>query len=309
MTMPTSLPLDCEELPIYPIPTANQLRMVEESGLFDETWYRRCYLMGRTATMPPLVHYMQFGPRKGYQPNRHFMPLNYLRFHPEALTQNINPLLHYIQNFRQVTELSSQTDIDFHQIYHCGGFGGDESCSGTGSSLRQTATLRTELQKTFLKYTIKSVLDVPCGDCNWISAMDFTGITYTGGDIVEDLIENNKIKLGRGFSFLVLDLCRGPLPAADMLLTRDCFVHLSFEEIFKALATIKNSDINYFAATTFTNCTKNYDLDQITRWRPLNLCLPPFNLPAPSDLINENCTENAGQYQDKCLAIWEVTQL
>ncbi|MFT4300204.1 MAG: class I SAM-dependent methyltransferase [Desulfovibrio sp.] len=252
---------------------------------------------------------MQFGPRKGYQPNRHFIPLNYLRFHPEALAQNINPLLHYIQNFRQAAALASQTDIDFDQIYHCGGFGGNESCSGTGSSLQQTEKLRTELQKIFFKYSIKSVLDIPCGDCHWISSMDFTDIAYTGGDIVADLIEKNKIKFGRKFSFLLLDLCRGPLPAADMLLTRDCFVHLSFEEIAKALTTIRNSDIHYFSATTFTSCTENYDLDQNTRWRPLNLCLPPFNFPAPTDLINENCTENAGQYQDKCLAIWEIARL
>ena len=51
-------PVCCDDLPVYACPTDQELRLVEESGLFDEAWYRRCYLLGRTATMPPLVHFL-----------------------------------------------------------------------------------------------------------------------------------------------------------------------------------------------------------------------------------------------------------
>ncbi|MFT4302887.1 MAG: hypothetical protein QM579_14180, partial [Desulfovibrio sp.] len=68
-------PVCCDDLPVYPAPTEQDLRLVEESGLFDENRYRRCYLLGRPAAMPPLVHFLRYGPRKGYRPNEFFDPL------------------------------------------------------------------------------------------------------------------------------------------------------------------------------------------------------------------------------------------
>lgn len=91
-------PICCDDLPVYPDPTDQDLRLVEESGLFDEAWYRRCYLLGRAATMPPLVHFLRYGPRKGYRPNEFFDPLLYLSAFPEALASGCNPLLHFLQN-------------------------------------------------------------------------------------------------------------------------------------------------------------------------------------------------------------------
>ena len=91
-------PVCCDDLPVYASPTDQELRLVEESGLFDEAWYRRCYLLGRTATMPPLVHFLRYGPRKGYRPNEFFDPLLYLSAFPDALASGRNPLLHFLQH-------------------------------------------------------------------------------------------------------------------------------------------------------------------------------------------------------------------
>ena len=91
-------PVCCDDLPVYACPTDQELRLVEESGLFDEAWYRRCYLLGRTATMPPLVHFLRYGPRKGYRPNEFFDPLLYLSAFPDALASGRNPLLHFLQH-------------------------------------------------------------------------------------------------------------------------------------------------------------------------------------------------------------------
>ncbi|MGH8131321.1 MAG: hypothetical protein ACRES3_10755 [Steroidobacteraceae bacterium] len=44
-------------------------------------------------------------------------------------------------------------------------------------------------------------------------------------------------------------------------------------------------------------------------WRPLNLQPPPFGLPPPLRLINENCTEGNGAYRDKALGLWDLTTL
>ena len=91
-------PVCCDDLPVYASPTDQELRLVEESGLFDEAWYRRCYLLGRAATLPPLVHFLRYGPRKGYRPNEFFDPLLYLSAFPDALASGCNPLLHFLQH-------------------------------------------------------------------------------------------------------------------------------------------------------------------------------------------------------------------
>ncbi|MFT4301378.1 MAG: FkbM family methyltransferase [Desulfovibrio sp.] len=81
--------------PVFSEPTAEDLALVTQSGLFDEKWYRANYLLGRAEVMPPLIHFMRYGLRKGYKPNPHFDPRQYLAENPEALHSGINPLLHY----------------------------------------------------------------------------------------------------------------------------------------------------------------------------------------------------------------------
>jgi len=44
-------------------------------------------------------------------------------------------------------------------------------------------------------------------------------------------------------------------------------------------------------------------------WRALNLTLPPFNLPPPTLLILEKCTEAGGNAGDKSLGLWRITDL
>jgi hypothetical protein len=57
--------------------------------------------------------------------------------------------------------------------------------------------------------------------------------------------------------------------------------------------------------TTFPGCASNEDI--VTGdWRPLNLQLAPFNLPAPDLLINEQCTEGGNLFADKSLGLWRL---
>jgi hypothetical protein len=44
-------------------------------------------------------------------------------------------------------------------------------------------------------------------------------------------------------------------------------------------------------------------------WQPLNLEQEPFCLPPPIKLIAEGCTEVDGQYSDKSLGLWKVSDL
>jgi hypothetical protein len=187
-------------------------------------------------------------------------------------------------------------------------WGGVESVSGPGSTIDQTKILVAELSKLFTAKNIKSLLDIPCGDFNWMKTVDLSNINYIGADIVDDLIESNIKKYGsETIHFKNIDLINENLPECDIIFVRDCLVHFSYEDIFKAIKNIKISGCRYLLTTTFTS---HSNTDIITGdWRPLNLQIAPFNLPNPILIINEGCSEDNGIYSDKSMGLWEISTL
>lgn len=186
---------------------------------------------------------------------------------------------------------------------------GAESNSGPGSGLDQTAALRTALPALFGRLGISSLLDLPCGDWRWMATVDLRGLRYTGGDLLEELVVQNRRHYGGpGRRFVPLDITASDLPDADLLLCRDCLVHFSFADIEKAFRNIRRSGIACLLTTTFPAESLNADI--VTGdWRPLNLQAPPFDFPAPTELINEGCTEGDGAFADKSLGLWRVGEL
>ncbi len=197
----------------------------------------------------------------------------------------------------------------FTRIYEENLFKGDESRSGKGSSLDQTRVIRRELPALLARHGVGSFLDAPCGDCHWITELDWTRINYTGADVVEVLIEKNRERLaGTPMRFVVADLCKDELPRADVIFCRDCWVHLDFAQIRACLENFRRSGATYLLTTTFTGRTANRDL-RTAIWRPLNLQVAPFSFPKPLEVLVEGCTEDGGRYTDKALGLWRIADL
>lgn len=167
--------------------------------------------------------------------------------------------------FSLFTKRSSIKDR-FTKYYHSNYWGGKESLSGRGSDSSQTETLLIELRKLFNDLSIKTVLDVPCGDFNWMKNLDFSHINYIGGDIVVDLINKNKTNFGENpnVHFQVIDITETDLPKVDLIICRDCLVHLSYKDIKKAISKIKQSNSGFLLATSFTERKKKL---QHPNWR------------------------------------------
>lgn len=197
----------------------------------------------------------------------------------------------------------------FEEIYSTNYWVVKESVSGVGSEGEQVQELIQRLPDLLRAYDVRSMLDLPCGDFNWMQQVDLSGIDYLGADIVGEVVQRNRKEYtATGRNFEKLDLIKDPLPTADLLLCRDCLVHLSFRDIFTALENFCNSELRYLLTTTFINREKNKDI--VTgSWRPLNLQRPPFNLPEPLELLDEKCTEIDGNFADKSLALWEKRDL
>lgn len=197
--------------------------------------------------------------------------------------------------------------LDFDAIYRNNAFRGTESRSGTGSSLEQTRVIREAIPGLLGELKIRHLLDVPCGDWNWMRHVDLSGVRYTGGDIVAEIVEQNDRRFGgRQCSFERLDIVTGPLPQADLILCRDCLVHLNFADGLAALDQFRKSGAKWLLTTTFTERDANADLHEGDIWRPLNLEKPPYNLPKAERYINEGCTEDEGRFADKSLGLWRL---
>lgn len=177
-----------------------------------------------------------------------------------------------------------------------------ESASGYGSTLDATRQARTGIEQLIGHFGITSILDVPCGDFNWMQALRFDG-AYTGGDIVPDLIAANTARYGSDMRrFQVLDLVADTLPAADLVLCRECLNHLSLPEAAAAAANLGAAAGRLLVITHYPDHAENADQPASFRYRRLNLTLPPFNLRAPDRMIDESETEPG-----KVLAVWDVT--
>jgi SAM-dependent methyltransferase len=188
----------------------------------------------------------------------------------------------------------------FTNIYRHNGWGNPESVSGRGSTLAHTEVVRRELPRLLRELGARSLLDAPCGDFNWMRHVELDGVSYVGADVVPEMIKRNRREYGRaGRRFVVLDVTRDRLPRSDVILCRDCFIHLSFEHTLAALDNFRRSGSRYLLATTHTNIRQNTDIET-GGWRSLNLELPPFNLPPPERLILEHA------WVAKCLGLWRL---
>lgn len=191
----------------------------------------------------------------------------------------------------------------FQAIYTKNTWACVESRSGEGSSLEATKRTREALMDFVDRHKIRVILDVPCGDFNWMQKVSFLG-RYIGGDIVRELIyENEKKYANDNRVFRLIDLTCDPLPSCDLILSRDCLNHLSFEDIQKALKNIRKCNAQFVAATNFPFVKKNHNQESGFTYRALNLSLPPFCLPEPFADYDEE--HDAGKH----LAFWRVQDL
>ena len=213
-----------------------------------------------------------------------------------------------LYNFYKKHIYSKNTSLVFQDKFRNNAWGSSESISGLGSELRQTQNLLTEMPLIFEKYKIKNIIDLPCGDFNWFRFLNYKFDSYIGADIVEELIELNNKKYGEFGKFIKLNLLKDRLPAANLILCRDCLVHFSYNDIRRAIKNIKKSNIEYILTTTYISREVNGDI-LTGNWRPLNLQLSPFSFPEPIEIIIENSQEANGTRLDKALAMWRIKDL
>lgn len=173
---------------------------------------------------------------------------------------------------------------------------GIESKSGLGSYVRNTEEIRDALPALFKKYDIRSIVDCPCGDWNWMRLVPLDTIDYLGLDIIPALIHENRARYQTPLiRFGVHDMIRDPLPSSDLVICRDFLFHLSLDQIKACMQHIFRSGSRFLLTTSFPWIESNpeltaEELDNQWGWRMINVERPPIGLKHPVESIRENET-------------------
>jgi len=202
----------------------------------------------------------------------------------------------------------------FTKIYKDNTWMSKESASGVGSELRTTVELRELLPRLFNKYHIRRVLDLGCGDFNWMYQIASKLDKYLGVDVVEEIILQNQQKYSTNkIQFTCIDITKfNNYNGYDVIIVRDVLVHFSYLDIWAVLDKVFGSDSTYLMTTSFLSETMNRDIPT-GLWRRLNFMLKPFGFPPPLETIvsySEPYKDvNGNLCMDKTLSMWDIRQL
>ncbi|MCV6586533.1 MAG: class I SAM-dependent methyltransferase [Marinibacterium sp.] len=194
----------------------------------------------------------------------------------------------------------------FTKIHDSNEWKNGESVSGFGSTLYNTTRIRDELPRLIREFGVKTLLDAPCGDYNWMAHLRLPdGVEYIGCDIVQEMVDDLNARHGApGRRFEWLDIVEGPIPQADMWLCRDTIFHLSFADGLKCLRGVAASGVRYFLATSHDFVDANHDIET-GRFRFIDLCKPPYSLPRPIRQFDDFLAPNP----PRILGVWSAEQL
>ncbi len=205
-----------------------------------------------------------------------------------------------------VSHLSRDSLADrFSAIYTDGAWVHSESQasrSGLGSDPKNMHQISLELLTVFRDFKVRSLLDIGCGDFQWMSQLDLP-CDYIGVDVVPEIIAANKEKYERGDRIFILsDATKGPLPVVSIILCREVLFHLSFADGKRLLSNIARSS-ELFIATTDSAILFNSDI-LTGDYRKINLERAPYKLPPPLRYIRDEAVS-----QGRGLGVWRTRDL
>ena len=150
--------------------------------------------------------------------------------------------------------------------------------SGPGSAWHETIAYRAFLQG-FLQWNgITRVVDVGCGDWQFSRFIDWSGVDYTGVDVVAPVIEANRARFGNEHvRFELTDGRFEKLPDADLLIAKDVLQHLDTRRIQWFLAAAERYPL-VLVTNTAEPIGRTNAVIKNGEFRPVDLRAKPFHL-------------------------------
>ena len=201
------------------------------------------------------------------------------------------------QNQRRVLRPSGLVGFDEYQphawvevkeLFDVSRLSNPETPNGPGSTIALTEPIREWLPQLLARRVIRSMLDAPCGDLNWLRLIDLGAVKYTGWDVVPELIEQCTQRAADSnfdSTFDCVNLLTVPeVPRVDLILSRDFLAHLPNEPALRVLNKFTASGSRYLLTSHYPDTDNDFVYDpKDYAWigyaeRPINLEAPPFSL-------------------------------
>lgn len=184
-------------------------------------------------------------------------------------------------------------------------WGGSESLSGKGSSLAYTENLRSELPSLIQRHKVNVLLDAPCGDFHWMRMVELPNTRYIGMELVPELVADNQARYASpSRQFLQGDITLTPLPAADLMMCRDCLFHLPYDFIYRFFQNFLRAEIPLLLLTS-NLIANNKDIPLPGGWRQLNMTRRPFLMPPAMESIEDWIEGHPRRY----MGLWSRMQV
>ncbi len=213
---------------------------------------------------------------------------------------------------------SKKRQKKFQGIFKNRSWGSSETVSGQGSEMRYTGNIRKLVALSIEKFGVRTMIDSPCGDCNWQWAIPgLEKISYLGVDIVEEIIHQNREKYRNmtHMRFETLDFSLDPFPVKpDLVMCRDMLQHNSFDAAFKAIMKIEDSGAKYLLTNwhnhPYQTPRESFEWNQdITPggYYKIDVMLHPFNFSRPLMFRSEG--PNGVSSDGKCMGVFKLPVL
>jgi hypothetical protein len=155
--------------------------------------------------------------------------------------------------------------------------------SGPGSRLRFCRPLVRWLRGYLAEHRIRSLVDLGCGDLQWMpAALADLDVTYTGLDVVESVLDRHRQHLpANRWAFELVDVATAPIeaiPTADLYWAKDVLQHWPSASITAWLRRFFRARPK--AHLVVCNChgqtASDRQLDAVWHFAPLDPSRPPL---------------------------------
>lgn len=155
----------------------------------------------------------------------------------------------------------------FTEIYEKNIWGG----SGGGSDPGNTVEYRAFLQKFLKEHGVKSVLDWGCGDWAFSRLIDWSGIRYTGVDVVDSVVRGNIMQYANSMIMFFNNEVWPGGEHYDVIIVKDVLQHWSNDHIDYFLGELfSTTKFNYIIITN--TASQEYDNQDIETGQTRGLC-------------------------------------
>ena len=167
----------------------------------------------------------------------------------------------WLRSFKLKALSKKEVKTVFSDIYEKSLWGESKEkfCSGMGSSEVNSNEYVAWVNQFITDKKIRSVVDLGCGDFQVGRRLELGSASYTGCDVVPQLVAHNNETFGNeNISFKVCNIIEDELPEADFCMIRQVFQHLSNDSIQSVLQKLKK-----YKYVLITDCQPNGDRQRI----------------------------------------------